>query len=220
MAHVAREATSLIHSKDALEDRARKAGLSEEETQAILAGNVNSLAQLAFAMCPPGQAPSEQDVRTFYDGRVAVNLGTITATKLLVFEAHTMVVANIKNEISRKDDAHAASTLPSAERDRRIKDQKEKLRGLRLKGDEECAFSTLLKKDTLTYLHPERFLTRRAELQQKKPARELVLDQNALTVRDKQPEATCSTRTELEVVQAMRRRALAFDLIGLCPYTM
>jgi len=226
MAHVAREATSLIHSKDALEDRARKAGLSAEETQAILAGNVNSLAQLAFAMCPPGQAPSEQDIRTFYDGRVAVNLGTITATKLLVFEAHTMVVANIKNEISRKDDAHAASTLPSAERDRRIKDQKEKLRGLRLKGDEECAFSaydlvfTLLEKDTLTYLHPERFLTRRAELQQKKPARELVLDQNALTVRDKQPEATCSTRTELEVVQAMRRRALAFDLIGLCPYTM
>ena len=68
----------------------------------ILAGNVNSLAQLAFAMCPPGQAPSEQDVRTFYDRRVAVNLGTITATKLLVFEAHTMVVANIKNEISRK----------------------------------------------------------------------------------------------------------------------
>ena len=81
-------------------------------------------------------------------------------------------------------------------------------------------FLPSLKKDTLTYLHPERFLTRRAELQQKKPARELVLDQNALTVRDKQPEATCSTRTELEVVQAMRRRALAFDLIGLCPYTM
>ena len=29
---------------------------------------------------------------------------------------------------------------------------------------------------------------------------------------------TCATRTELELVQAFRRRALAFDLVGLLPY--
>lgn len=65
MANNQREAASLVHSTAALRDRALKAGLSSEEVDAILASNVSSMAQMAFAISPPGTAPSEQEVRDF-----------------------------------------------------------------------------------------------------------------------------------------------------------
>eukprot|EP00435_Cladocopium_sp_Y103_P016771 s176_g4.t1 len=223
MSEVPREAASLVYSTDALRHRAKKAGLSSEETEAIIDGNVSSLAQLAFAISPPGTSPSDDAVRDFYNIRVPVNVATITSTKLLVFEAHTLVVANIKSEISKKDEP-SHHVLPPAERDRRIQEQQTRLSGLRFKGDEENAHSnydlafSMLERDTLLYIHPEKFVTRRYELQQKKPSKEIVLDHSALTVRDKQTDFTCPTRTELELFQAMRRRALAFDLVGLCKF--
>ena len=230
MANHQREAASLVHSTAALRDRATKAGLSTEEVEAIITSNVNSMAQMAFAITPPGTAPSEQEVRDFFHNgfhnKVPVNLGTVTSTKLLVFECHTLVVANIKAEVNKKDDSTTQSTLPTAERDRRIADQRQRLAGLRLKGDEEVAHSsydlafTMLEKDTITYLHREKFVTRRAELLQKRPMKQLALDQDSLTVREKLIDMTCSTRTELELVQAFRRRALAFDLVGLAAYEL
>ena len=142
MAAAPREASSLIHSTAALRERAAKAGLSSEEVQAILDNNVTSIAQMAFAISPPGASPTEQQVRDFYQS-IAVNMGTITiitSTKLLIFEAHTLVVANIKSEVGRKDDVTTHCVLPSAEREGRIQDQQKRLTGLRFKGDEEVAF--------------------------------------------------------------------------------
>ena len=62
------------------------------------------------------------------------------------------------------------------------------------------------------------FHTRRQELLNKKPGKELSIDASSLVVKDKPADLTCSTNTELEVVNALRRRALAYDLTQLCPY--
>lgn len=43
----------------------------------------------------------------------------------------------------------------------------------------------MMERDSLIYLPPERFVTRRYELLQKKPGKEIVLDDNALTVKEK-----------------------------------
>ena len=75
-----------------------------------------------------------------------------------------------------------------------------------------------MEKDTLVYLPPEKFITRRYELLQKKPPKQLTLDNDNLTIKDKPQDHVCSTKTELELLQAFRRRALAFDLVGLVPY--
>ena len=88
MAATPREASSLTHSTAALRERAAKAGLSNEEVQAILDNNV---------------------------------------TSILILEAHTLVVANIKSEVGCKDDVTTHCVLPSAERDRRIQDQQKRL---------------------------------------------------------------------------------------------
>ena len=78
----------------------------------------------------------------------------------------------------------------------------------------------MLEKDCLLYLGPEKFPTRRNELLQKKPSKEISIsiDQSQLVVKDKQSDLTCPTVTELEVSNALKRRALAFDLVGVCTY--
>ena len=69
------------------------------------------------------------------------------------------------------------------------------------------------------YQHPNKFTTRQHELQLKKAGKEVSLDgSGSLTVRDKPQHSTCDTNGELELVQALRRRALAFDLVGVCSY--
>ena len=102
--------------------------------------------------------------------------------------------------------------------------QRNRLTGLRFKGEEECSHASydlvlaVLEKDCLTYLGPEKFPTRRNELMQKKPSKEISIDQSQLVVKDKQPELTCPTVTELDCANAFKRRALAFDLAGASTY--
>ena len=76
-----------------------------------------------------------------------------------------------------------------------------------------------MQQDILLYSRPEKFATPRAELQCKKPAKELVLDaKQGVTVKEKALDLQFSIASELELMQAMRRRALAFDLVGCCSY--
>ena len=76
----------------------------------------------------------------------------------------------------------------------------------------------MLEKDSLVYLSPDKFATRRSELSHKKTTKEISIDQSSLVVRDKAQDLSCSTSTELETANAMRRRALAFDLVQACNY--
>ena len=45
---------------------------------------------------------------------------------------------------------------------------------------------------TMIWCFQEKFVTRRFELQQRKPSKEIVLDQNAFTIKDKQLEHSCT----------------------------
>lgn len=110
--------------------------------------------------------------------------------------------------------------LAPAERENRIEDQRLWLSGLRLRGDEEVAHQcfdavlSMMEKDPLVHVGPERFVTRRHELQ-------IAIDAASLIVKDRRPPLTCPAVTELEVVNAFRHRALAFVLVRLrtseCP---
>ena len=129
----------------------------------------------------------------------------------------------VKIKANKKEDA--PTNFAPSEREARIQQQKDRLSGLRFHGEEECAHCsydialTMLEKDTLVYLGPEKFPTRRNELQLKKPGKEITIDQSQLIVKEK-PADFSSTNTELEVANAFRRRALAFDLVGICSYNI
>lgn len=94
------------------------------------------------------------------------NQRTYASIKRLIFEAQTLLSAELQNKVHKSED-QVKTKLASAERDNRLKDQKARLEGLRFKGEEECSHQSynvalnMLEKGTLLYLCPEKFPTRR-----------------------------------------------------------
>ncbi|CAE7664604.1 car [Symbiodinium sp. CCMP2592] len=76
----------------------------------------------------------------------------------------------------------------------------------------------MAKKNELIWLAPEKFNTRRAEISAKKPSKELVIDGSGVAVKDKPQILNSAINSDLDLVLAMRRRALAFDLVGLMSF--
>ena len=171
----------------------------------------------------PRDRPPTDDQLTALLRPVPLNPGNAASLKRLIFEAQTLKCSEVKNKAGKREDSSHVS-FAGPERDARIVQQRNRLTGLRFKGEEECSHASydlvlaVLEKDCLTYLGPEKFPTRRNELMQKKPSKEISIDQSQLVVKDKQPELTCPTVTELEIANAFKRRALAFDLAGASTY--
>ena len=211
-----------LESTNALKSRASEVALTTEEANALTNNGVSSLARLAFAACAPGQTPTD-DQLTALLRPVPLNPGNAASLKRLIFEAQTLICSEVKNKAGKREDSSHVS-FAGPERDARIVQQRNRLTGRRFKGEEECSHASydlvlaVLEKDCVTYLGPEKFPTRRNELMQKKSSKDISIDQSQLVVKGKQPELTCPTVTELEIANAFKRRALAFDLAGASTY--
>eukprot|EP00435_Cladocopium_sp_Y103_P015409 s326_g3.t1 len=122
--------------KEALRARGLEVHLTETEIDAVIGNGVTSLARLAFAAAPPGTTPSDEQIRALFGSALAPNMGTLASMKRLVFEAQTLVVADVKNKVSKKEE-NIPTTMAPAERENRITEQRKRLTGLRLRGEEE-----------------------------------------------------------------------------------
>ena len=111
---------------------------------------VTSLARLAFAACHPGQTPAEAQLQPLLQP-IDLNPGNVASLKRLLFEAQTLVCNEVKIKANNKEDA--PTNFAPSEREARIQQQKDRLSGLRFRG-EECAHCscdialTMLEKDT------------------------------------------------------------------------
>jgi len=63
---------TLLESKEALRSRAIEVSLTEE-ADALRANRVDSLARLAFAACPPGEAPTDAQIDALFGARIVPN---------------------------------------------------------------------------------------------------------------------------------------------------
>ena len=184
-----------LESTNALRSRATEVALTNEEANALISNGVSSLARLAFAACAPGQTPTDEQLAALI-GPVLLNPGNAASLKRLIFEAQTLICSEVKNKAGKREDSSHVS-FAGPERDARILQQRTRLTGLRFKGEEECSHASydlvlsVLEKDCLTYLGPEKFPTRRNGLLQKKPSKEITIDQSQLIVKEKQAELTC-----------------------------
>ena len=102
--------TSLTESRHAFEARAREVGLADEDIAALTGSGITSLARLAFAAVQPGAQPTNEQVRELFGTRV-VNAGVVAATKRLIFESHTLVVADLKQKVEKGDDPTSQSSI-------------------------------------------------------------------------------------------------------------
>ena len=181
---------SFTESQAAFRKRASEVGLVQSEVDHLVAAHVDTLSKLAFVLVPPGKVPEDDAVKGLLPA--GANRGSIAGLKRLLFEAHTLIASELKQRVEKSDDSQPVS-LNVAERDSRLEDQKSRLGGLSFQGDAEVAHDaynlvySMVQKDDLLWLSPEKFGTCRAELSAKKQGRELVVDGTGVAIKEKPP---------------------------------
>ena len=220
---------SMLDSEAALRARARDHGIPDEVVDAMVGRNITSLNRVAFALTQPGTSPDETDLRAFVTLPAGdpnlVSQGLLAAARRLVFEAQTLHVAQLKQQVEGSD--AKPKELPAEERRYRLSAQERRLSGMVLRGPLEVAYSAydlvvkMLADDHITYLAPHRFSTRMLEVQQDRPSKSIVIDATQhLQVKD-----TASQKLQvdlpdaLSLTQAMTRRSLALDLVGAATFS-
>ena len=214
---------SLLKSEAAFEARAKECGLPNEEVDRLKAAGIVNISLLAFATSAPGTPPSEDQLRNLLRPLApeSLSVGTLAALRHLMFECQTLCLAHVKASVEGTD---RKVELVPAERNARIAAQKARMRGLTLTGPLECSHGSydyvgqMLEKDSPMYLEPHRFDTRAAEVSREKPGKELILDQNKISVKDRSDKGKCAIQDTLSLHQAFQRRALACDLMSACSY--
>ena len=221
-------ATSLTESAAAFDKQAANLGLHEDWLRGLKRMGLSTLGRMAFAAGQPGSPVTDEDVRNLLNQAVGgrpVTVGDLAVMKRLIFEAQTAVVALARAQADPAADP-GARKMPQAERMSRIATQRGRLTGIALEGTMEVAhlvydtINGMMEADSLKYLRPSKCLTRMQEITSAKPPKELKLDTtgSGITVKDAQTDQVCPTSTDLDVMEAMTRRSLAFDACGLIDF--
>ena len=221
-------AASLAESEATFEQHAKRVGLHDEWVAGLKAIGVNTLGKLAFSVSQPGQPTPDNLVTTsLQDTQVqrVVSVGDVAVMKRLIFEAQTTAIALIRTQSDPNNDP-TQRKIPAAERNARIEEQRARLAGMALEGPLEVAFqvydtvSGMLESDCLRYLPPSKCIPRSMEITSQKPPKELRLDASgsSIKVTEGAIEKECTVSGELDMLEAMTRRALAFDAVGLIDY--
>ena len=218
---------SLTESAAVFKERARDVGLDDATRTLLENQGITNLAKLAFSVGQPGETPTEVSVRGLVANGgdpAAVTLGVVSSLRRLIFEAQTLLIAQVKTLVENKVDETKLEMAP-AERTHRIAEQRGRLVGMTLSGELECGYCCydlvmkLAQHNSVVYLPPHKFVSRKAELGLDKPKKELTIEANStVTVKDKSQELSCSTSTDLHLQEALTRRALALDLVGIASF--
>lgn len=145
-----------------------------------------------------------------------MTLGDEAALKRLLFEGHTMVLSQLRESVSNPEAAHTRR-LPQVERSAKMIELKARLVGVCVERQLDPSHSLLdatsqmYESQQITYLSPEKCTSREWEISRSKTAKQLAIDSDKLTIKEKSevPEQTASS--EMQVFEALRRRGIAFD---------
>ena len=206
---------------------AEDAGLSQPWIEALRNNYLATFAKLSFAVTSPGVVATDEQVTRFLntlrDG-TAATIAELAAFKRLLFESQTLMMHNFKS-VAKGDDA-APKRMAPPEREARLERQRQQLCGLDITGPLEPAHSlydictSMIEKNEVSYINPNRCLSRQQELMGSKPEKEIQLDatKTSLVVKEQQAHAEISISSDLALYQALQRRTLAMDLTGLASY--
>ena len=91
---------ALTDSEAALKQQAIKLGLDDEIIEAMVDQKINTLGRLAFAVVPPGQNPTEEQVQAFVTQLLPTHdvcsIATTAVLRRLISESQTTLTAQLK----------------------------------------------------------------------------------------------------------------------------
>ena len=220
--------SAYAESRASFKHRVLEVGLSEAHFQDLDANDIRTFNALAFAVCGNSN-PGEIDTARFQNLMNAVftnpTLGVESVLRQLSYEAITIAVAAIRQRVEPVEEGQL-KRLPPQERDERSRRQAQRITGFSIQGDLEPAhgvvdhFTTMVDECVLKYLPLSKCISRDHELQMLKQDKSIViLENNQLQIKNKQPESHADLSNEWKVNNAFIRRGLAAEQANLLSYT-
>ena len=219
--------SSILDSEATFVQQAEDAGLTQLWVDALKAGSLATFAKQAFAVTSPGTVAMDEQVNRFLNALrpgAPATIAKLSAFKRILFESQTLMMHSFK--ATAKGDDSAPKRMAQPEWDARLERQREQLRELEIKGPLEPAHglydlcAAMIERDEVSYINPNRCLSRQQELMGSKPEKEIQLDatRTSLVVKEQQSHSEINISTDLTLYQALQRRTLAMDLTGLASY--
>ena len=213
--------TSLIDSTAHFDSRLRELGLPQAFVDLVKAHGVATLSQLAFAVGQPGQPLADNNIGNFVNAAVGRNasIAEIAVLKRAAFEAQTFLVATLRQNVEKSDDA--PRKIAFAERTSRLQALQRAVVGVQISGEHEPAHCVLDKAchmfetNTLKYLEPAACVSRSLEIQGTTKNRKLTFEKGSLVLKSGDDKLESPTDSEIKVHYAMVRRGLALQFARL-----
>ncbi|CAE7224116.1 unnamed protein product [Symbiodinium sp. CCMP2592] len=221
-------ASAYSESEPVLVSRLSKAGFEQAERDLILK-HVKSLKQLAFVSSfAPGAAdegPLIEALKTMLGKDPEMNQKA--AFRAVFHEAYAIVTSEMRQQVERVEEP-TVRHLSQPERAERIERQRSQLTGITIKGSSEPSEALVdlcvgqYEADVIQYVPWSKCTSREQELLgDGKKDLKLSIDGESgkLKVENKAKDQVADTSTEVMLLQALQRRALAFDQANIVSFT-
>ena len=220
---------ALIDSEASLKQRCQPIEGSDDLFESLKRHGVQSLRQLSFAIGSPQVPPTEEALKELagklYDCSEAAppTVGQIANIRMLIFEASTLVVAQLRAQATADDTDLTGRKLPHVEKQARLAAQKARLPGLLIEGELQPSYALvdacalMSESNSVTWISPSRCTKRDAEVQQLGKERTSLVQIESGTLKvsanSKVPDADATTA--LQLLYCLQRRGLALDQCSL-----
>ena len=209
----------MMDSIPVFKERMLTIGVDQASLARLLAANVNTLSKLAFCANYNPSMPDDTNLVTFFTDKIMgptvaagvpvpeLDAGLLASLRQGFFEAHTMMLAELKSRIERGDDEKPRK-VPTLERASRLEDRRRRIVGVDISGPLQPAFclidavSQQRDEGILKYLSADCCPSRDDELQLGKKT------------------ILADVSTDLKTRQALQRRSLAYDQLGIMSYAV
>lgn len=222
-------AMALVDSEAAFRKRLEEVVTDAGIRAAVIAGGIETFSALAFAVGTPQTPPSDDDFRQFTDNILPAGygMGAYSGMRRLHFEATTLVVAQLKAQVTGDTD-EGKRKLPVIEKQARLAEQRARLVGVDIKGEMQPSYAlvdavhNMIDANSVMWIAPSKCTSRDQEIQQgaKNLPSVVHLEQHTLKLAAPEPvvEAECTSAIQLQ--WCFQRRALALDQARLSSWSM
>lgn len=193
--------------------------------------SITTYSELAFAIGTPQTPVPDAEMQRFTDNLHGgpATVGDCAVVKRLHFESITLVMADLRSQVSTGDVSEPARKLPYVEKVRRLNAQQTRITGLSHRNEQQPSHSLIdmcfqmIESGSLLYVPPSKCTSREVEILSDSKAKQkqvVTLEQGALKASSSSELPLADVGTELKLMFAFQRRGLAFDLVGLLTWSV
>ena len=215
--------TSIVDSKAHFSKRCLEIGMTPGALASLVANGYETSGMLAFAIGQPGVPLVDDSIQAFARNTFGAGaaMADVTALKRMVFESHTMVLAQLREQVSNPE-ASSTRKLPAVEREAKMRALRARLTGVVVEHQLEPShalldiFAQQWESRQLEYVNAEKCTSREWEVMKHKSSKQLTIDQDKLLVKEEKsvPDQPVHS-SELQVLEALRRRGIAMACVDI-----